>query len=86
MIKFVDAAKPIHILSLCGPHNGDGQSCLMRNIVDLLYTATCAKKHDPALFVTYIVYVSQNFEYIIWKEGFKEQFVQLRIFIPGLYV
>jgi hypothetical protein len=53
---------------------------------DLLYTATCTKKHDPAPFVSYIMYVSQNLEHMIWKEGFKEQFVQLRIFILGHYV
>ena len=51
-----------------------------------MYTATCTKKHDLAPFVTYIVYVSQSFEYMICKEGFKEQFVQLRIFILGLFV
>ena len=64
----------------------------MRNIVGFIvltmtmYTATCTKKHDPAPFVSYIVYISQSFEYMIWKEGFKEQFVQLRIFILGHYV
>ena len=32
------------------------------------------------------MYISQNLEYMIWKEGFKEQFVQLKIFILGHYV
>jgi hypothetical protein len=58
----------------------------MGNIVGFIVHSHMYQKNDPAPFVSYIMYVSQNLEYMIWKEGFKEQFVQLGIFILGHYV